>query len=340
MSVLAVGAVSERRWAWVWARGWRGAAACSELASQLANRRFPAPAPTVPPCLCTPAAAPSSASLRTWSSWGGGRWRASSASTTAPSSSPSRWPATSRRARHAALPLVLSLLCLSVACCCLRWLLKRASSCRRRRAALMVIALLRCAVPAGASFMPTPTPLHTRLPPSPQVRRLAERYFGGWQPSGRPASTCGAGGVEEPLPVRARRAKSGGRLRWTSCLCLCVYALLRTAQPPPAAPPLSLPPAACPPSRAQLPAAPPSQWEYRAQSVAGPAVLHAYYRPCVRSPDSLPLDLARHARRPDAVAASACCRHCCAVNAHRGGSAPGLSACRHHPPTHTCAATC
>lgn len=41
------------------------------------------------------------------------------------------------------------------------------------------------------------------------------------------------------------------------------------------------------------PAAPRRQWEYRDRSRAGPALMHAYYRPCVRHPDSLPLDLAR-----------------------------------------------
>lgn len=42
-----------------------------------------------------------------------------------------------------------------------------------------------------------------------------------------------------------------------------------------------------------VPQVPRDQWQYQARSKAGPAVLHAYFRPCVRSPDSVPLDLAR-----------------------------------------------
>lgn len=41
-----------------------------------------------------------------------------------------------------------------------------------------------------------------------------------------------------------------------------------------------------------LPATPREDWRYQAVSRAGPAVMHAYYRPCIRSPDALPLDLA------------------------------------------------
>ena len=80
-----------------------------------------------------------------------------------------------------------------------------------------------------------------------EVRRLAERYFGGWrQPEGAlPPSTCsgsGASGREEGLPV---------------------------------------------------PAAPQGEWRYEAASKAGPGVMQAYYRPCIRSPDAVPLELAR-----------------------------------------------
>lgn len=41
------------------------------------------------------------------------------------------------------------------------------------------------------------------------------------------------------------------------------------------------------------PLVPKEEWQYRAKSRAGPALMHAYYRPCVRHPDSLTLDLAR-----------------------------------------------
>ena len=75
-----------------------------------------------------------------------------------------------------------------------------------------------------------------------QIRRLAERYWGGWeQPAGSvPPSACDADGHGE-----------------------------RAARPPEDAP-----------------------LQYQAESRAGPAVSIAFYRPCVRSPDSLTLDVA------------------------------------------------
>ncbi len=42
-----------------------------------------------------------------------------------------------------------------------------------------------------------------------------------------------------------------------------------------------------------VPAVSRDQWHYSAQSKAGPGVMQAYYRPCINSPDSVPLDLAR-----------------------------------------------
>lgn len=91
-----------------------------------------------------------------------------------------------------------------------------------------------------------------------QIRRLAERYFGGWQSGvagGVPSSCDGSGAAGGPLaapPRPGERTAAGGT----------------------------------------APA-----WEYRARSRAGPALMHAYYRPCINSPDSVPLDMARWARR-------------------------------------------
>lgn len=73
-----------------------------------------------------------------------------------------------------------------------------------------------------------------------EIRRLAERYFGGWRSDAQPPSSC-AGGVEALA----------------------------------------------------APSTPKEEWEYRAKSRAGPGLMHAYYRPCIRHPDSLTLDLAR-----------------------------------------------
>ncbi|KAL4448231.1 hypothetical protein ABPG75_005450 [Micractinium tetrahymenae] len=87
-----------------------------------------------------------------------------------------------------------------------------------------------------------------------QVRRLAERYFGGWQQGevagGAPSSCSGSGGALEALAAPPRpggNAAGGGAA---------------------------------------------SAWEYRARSRAGPALMQAYYRPCINSPDSVPLDMA------------------------------------------------
>ncbi|KAL4423363.1 hypothetical protein ABPG77_004294 [Micractinium sp. CCAP 211/92] len=85
-----------------------------------------------------------------------------------------------------------------------------------------------------------------------QIRQLAERYFGGWQSEA-------AGGVPSSCDG------SGG-----------TAGLL-------AAPPL--------PGRRTAGGGTASAWEYRAKSRAGPALMHAYYRPCINSPDSVPLDM-------------------------------------------------
>lgn len=106
-----------------------------------------------------------------------------------------------------------------------------------------------------------------------QIRRLAEKYFGGWRagnaaPAG-PACGAAGGGADEPLPLPA--------------------------------------------------GVPEEAWEYRAQARAGPAVLHAYYRPCIRSPDSVPLDLARCGTRQGGWRAAAlCCAmlRCAVVSVH------------------------
>ncbi|PRW45164.1 peptidase M16 [Chlorella sorokiniana] len=76
-----------------------------------------------------------------------------------------------------------------------------------------------------------------------EIRRLAERYFGGWRSDAKPPSSC------------AGSSGSG----------------VETLAAPPT---------------------PQAEWQYRAKSRAGPALMHAYYRPCIRHPDSLTLDLA------------------------------------------------
>lgn len=124
-----------------------------------------------------------------------------------------------------------------------------------------------------------------------QIRRLAERYFGSWQPGeasgGAPGVCDSSGALGGPLaaPPRGREGAAG---RGTA-----------------------------------------SAWEYRARSRAGPALMHAYYRPCINSPDSVPLDMAR-------------CVHCGGATwARRGDGADWrLLYFKHWPPTCFISAPC
>ena len=97
-----------------------------------------------------------------------------------------------------------------------------------------------------------------------EVRRLAEKYFGGWE---QPASSL------QPSACAASTGSGSGSGGGGAASAAAGAAAQREGL--------------------ATPATPRSEWEYRAASLAGPAVMHAYFRPCINSPDAVPLDLAR-----------------------------------------------
>ncbi|PSC70837.1 peptidase M16 [Micractinium conductrix] len=96
-----------------------------------------------------------------------------------------------------------------------------------------------------------------------EVRRLAEKYFGGWE---QPASSL------QPSACAASTGSGSGSGGGGAASAAAGAAAQREGL--------------------ATPATPRSEWEYRAASLAGPAVMHAYFRPCINSPDAVPLDLA------------------------------------------------
>lgn len=105
-----------------------------------------------------------------------------------------------------------------------------------------------------------------------QVRQLAERYFGGWSspsrtpsPSATAVVAAGAAGTAVAAGAAAAAVSVGAGQQGAA------GAAGAEALPHPA----------------------PGEWLYRRRSIAGPAVMQAYYRPSVRSPDSLALELVR-----------------------------------------------
>ena len=96
-----------------------------------------------------------------------------------------------------------------------------------------------------------------------QVRRLAEKYFGSWQPSPAPLEPA-----PQPAPAAAAAAGAGAGAWWE-------------AEPLPRPQPAGA-----------------GALQYRARARAGPAVMQAYYRPSARSEDSLVMEMVRWGSQP------------------------------------------